>query len=218
MADLSINLLPAGAGNMLATDRIPVAKYNGGPYITVYRTGQEIMNAITSLSTATFTNINTSINNAITTAYNNVLAYYKEQILINQTSIPAVTANHTIFTLNINPLGLALLPGTMQQFTVVFDIFANTTYSTTISKIGKYIVSYSYDGNILQIGNGSISHIVSNNVSFNSNVNLFSNINASTYGLNSIVVKATNNMTDYINIAVKATVMDYFQSNNPQYL
>jgi len=68
MADLMFSALPAGAGNMLATDRIPLDKFNGGPYITVYRTGQEIMNSITSLSTATFTNINTSINNAIATA------------------------------------------------------------------------------------------------------------------------------------------------------
>lgn len=74
MADLTIDALPAGSGNMLPTDRIPVAKF-GTPYITVYRTGQEIMNAITSLSTASFTNINTSINNAITTATNNANAY-----------------------------------------------------------------------------------------------------------------------------------------------
>lgn len=67
MADLAINALPAGSGNMLSTDRIPVDKFDGGPYITVFRTGQEIMNSITSLSTATFTNINTSINNAINT-------------------------------------------------------------------------------------------------------------------------------------------------------
>lgn len=74
MADLTIDALPAGSGNMLSTDRIPVAKF-GTPYVTVYRTGQEIMNAITSLSTASFTNINTSINNAITTATNNANTY-----------------------------------------------------------------------------------------------------------------------------------------------
>lgn len=75
MADIAISALPAGAGNMLSTDRIAVDKFNGGPYITVYRTGQEIMDSITSLATATFTNINASINavsaSIVTTANTN---------------------------------------------------------------------------------------------------------------------------------------------------
>ena len=107
MADLPINLLPAGAGNMLATDLFPVDKYNGGPYITVYRTGQEIMNAITSLSTATFTNINTSINNV----QNNIIP----------------TANGEYRILEVRQLGQSLLSGSTS-----YIVFSNINSLMTL--------------------------------------------------------------------------------------
>jgi len=71
--DLAIHALPAGAGNLLSTDRIPYDRdLGGGNWNSEYHTGTEIINAITGLATATFTNINTSINNAITTAVSTV--------------------------------------------------------------------------------------------------------------------------------------------------
>jgi hypothetical protein len=67
--DLAIHLLPAGAGNLLSTDRIPYDRdLGGGNWVTEYHTGTQIINAITGLPTASFTNINSSITNAINTA------------------------------------------------------------------------------------------------------------------------------------------------------
>jgi hypothetical protein len=172
MADLPIYLLPSGAGNMLSTDRFPIDKFNGGPYITVYRTGQEIMNSITSLSTISFININTSINNV----QNNIVPTintYQQLLEVRQLDILLSSGSSSFITfVNINTLMSLDTP-----YIINIKIFAmceTTTIATRIKEITMTYVNKStpeslglyslYDyadtnGSNITIGNPTISSI-----------------------------------------------------------
>lgn len=65
MANKKIEQLTNDSGvNMTVNDLLPFAKYvSPGVYTTVFKKGSNIINTITGLPTANFTNINSSINN-----------------------------------------------------------------------------------------------------------------------------------------------------------
>jgi len=137
MADLMFSALPAGAGNMLATDRIPLDKFNGGPYITVYRTGQEIMNSITSLSTATFTNINTSIN-AVQSNIIPTINTYQEILEVRQAGISLASGSSSFINfININTLMTLDIP-----YIINIKIYARCATTTIATRVKELTMVY----------------------------------------------------------------------------
>jgi len=137
MADKPINLLPSSAGNMLSTDRFPVDKFAGGPYITIHRTGQQIMDAVTSLPTATFTNINTSLtnlqNNIIPTVYTN------SKIIEVRSTGASFASGSSIFIILININSSMSLN---RPYIINFKIYARCTGATIATKVKELNIVY----------------------------------------------------------------------------
>lgn len=196
MADKPINLLPSSAGNMLSTDRFPVDKFDGGPYITIHRTGQQIMDAVTSLPTATFTNINTSLtnlqNNIIPTVYTN-----SKIIEVRSTGASFASGSSIFLTLiNINS-SMSL----NRPYIINFKIYARCTGATIATKVKELNIAYV---------NKSTPEIIGTNSMYEYNDTNGASItigNPSVISTNNIRISTSHSIaTEFVSTTVVATI------------
>lgn len=145
--DLAIHSLPAGAGNLLSTDRIPYDRdLGGGNWVTEYHTGTQIINAITGLPTVSFTNINTSINNAINTAVNTVDTNF--HVLGRDSFASASFASGSSHNFDSNQSINALFVQADRVYTLKVRIYAYRATGPAAVRCQEYNISICTDSSI----------------------------------------------------------------------
>lgn len=131
--------------NMSVNDLLPVAKYvSPGVYNTVFKNGSNIINTITGLPTASFTNINTSINNVSSSIIPTTLNYLNI-LAVTQSIGQSISSGSNFFISCTLPIGTM---DPMKAYIIDFKIYA-WGITTQARHVQEYKIVFTNNNTIL---------------------------------------------------------------------